>query len=380
MLQLFNICPENFWELNMKILFVNHDISHYGAATSLSLMLRNNPYISLDMIVPKKGRYEEEDIKRRFDLCDGKVYYHNMSVDMTCYVGGLRKKITLRKKIEKCKDFAKFLFLAKFGKYDLIYINSLVLYKYVVKSKKVLIHIRERYEANGRPVLDHINKASGVIFIDNATFAPFRDHICTKYRIINNPFDMTGLSTINRADSFEHLDIKDKTVFSVIGQVVASKGIMEIVGSFHKVKDNNIILFIAGNCSDNFNDQILNSCDNDNRVVVLGHRDSVAELYNITDYLIRGERYQCIGRTIFEALFAGCFVLLPGTKSFQEFGKYFDKFSEKIYLYPPGDFDSLTKLIAEHAGKKVTKRKYYSNVAEHVQEVNMFLQDIVYST
>ncbi|MCI5122974.1 MAG: hypothetical protein D3925_00485 [Candidatus Electrothrix sp. AR5] len=152
----------------------------------------------------------------------------------------------------------------------------------------------------------------------------------------------------------------------------------EIVRSFHKVEDDNMILFIAGNCSNSFRDEIMSACCNDNRVVVLGHRDSVAELYNITDYLIRGEKYQCIGRTIVEALFAGCSVLLPGTGPYQEFKGCLDRFSRKINFYPPGNFCSLKKLIAEHAGRKVTERKYYSNVSEHVKALNMFLKEIVY--
>ncbi|MCI5123130.1 MAG: hypothetical protein D3925_01305, partial [Candidatus Electrothrix sp. AR5] len=194
----------------MKILFVNHDISHYGAATSLSLMLRNNSSLDFDMIVPQKGKYEEEDIRSRFNLRDGKLFFHKLSLDMSCYVGGFKKRITFKericKKIEERKFFISFLYLAIFGRYDLVYINSIVLYRYITKYNKTLIHIRERYEKNGKPVLEYINKASGVIFIDNATFSPFTDSISTKYKIINNPFDMTGLDAKSHTDNFEHFD------------------------------------------------------------------------------------------------------------------------------------------------------------------------------
>jgi glycosyltransferase involved in cell wall biosynthesis len=251
-----------------------------------------------------------------------------------------------------------------------------VLYRYIVKNKKTVIHVRERYETKSKSVVRYIKKAAGVIFIDKATFDPFFEYKLKKYAIINNPFDMTSLQNLSGRDAFEGIELKNTTVFSMIGQVNASKGILDVVRAFHNVDNQKIILFIAGNCSEVLRDSIAKACGDDPRIKVLGHRNSVLELYAVTDYLIRGELYQCIGRTMIEALFAGCAVLVPGMEPYQEFGECLELFTDKINFYPPGDFSALSSLIAACVGRKIKERKYYSNVAVHVQQLNSFLTEI----
>jgi glycosyltransferase involved in cell wall biosynthesis len=364
----------------MRVLFVNHDISSYGAGASLSLMLRNNDDITFDMIVPRLAAPYEKIIRERFNLQSGDLFFLNLFMDMFCYVGGACWKYPLGKRMRMYFhawiDYRRFFYLLDMGNYDLVYINSLVLYKYVVKHTKCIIHIRERYQPAGKSVERYINTAAGVIFIDNATFAPFLNLLATKYRIINNPFDMTDLEGEKIPLSFAGIELKDKIVFSIIGQVNAAKGVVEVVRAFLEVEQQNIVLFIAGNSELKIVERIKELCGDDNRVVLLGHLRSVAELYNITDYLIRGERYQCIGRTTIEALFAGCNVMVPGVEPYQEFGDCLNRFYDRIKYYSPGDFSMLTRLIREHAGRKVTERKYFSNVIEHVQSVNAFIRDV----
>ena len=365
----------------MKVLFVNHDVSWYGAAASLSLMLQENPELSFDMIVPRWTADTAENTRQRFNIQSGKLFFLNLYMDMSCYAGGQHWQDPLSRRIRSrfaaWLDYWKFLKLIRTGQYDLIYINSLVLYKYIVKNRKTVIHIRERYQPNGNPVVRYTKQAAGVVFIDNATFAPFSGHGLKKYAVINNPFDMTGLQNMDRSFSFEGIDLRDITVFSMVGQVNAGKGILDVVRAFHRVADQKIMLFLAGNCHKNFQSKIAKICEDDLRIRVLGHRDSVAELYAVTDYLIRGEKYQCIGRTTIEALFAGCSVLVPGLEPYQEFRECLERFSDKINFYPPGDFSSLSSLIAAHAGRKIMERKYYSNVTDHVQQLNTFLEEVV---
>jgi hypothetical protein len=364
----------------MKILFVNHDVSRYGAAASLSLMLRNNDEISFDMIVPQFAAPKEKEIRKRFNLQSGNLWFLNLIKDMSCYTGETCKKYPLGKRLRIYFNtrigYLKFLYILDKGNYDLVYINSLVLYKYVVKNTKCIIHIRERYQPAGKAIEKYINLAAGVIFIDNATFTPFSGLITTNYRIINNPFDMTRLQGQKIPVHFAGRDLRNKTVFSIIGQVNLTKGVLDVVLAFLAVKHRDIILFIAGNGQTKVVKAIAELCAKDDRVVRLGHLEHVAGLYNITDYLIRGERYQCIGRTTIEALFAGCSVMVPGQGAYEEFGSCLDRFKDKINFYTPGEFSSLTRLISGHANQKRGKREYFSNVTEPVNLVNGFLKNV----
>lgn len=365
----------------MKILIVNHDISNYGAATSLSLMLRNNPHIEFDMIVNNKAKDKADRIKQKFNVRNGKIYYFNLWLDMSCFVGGYRAKRSfyeeVRYQLKIKKDYLRYLFLLKNKNYDLIYINSIVLYKYIVNFKKCLIHIRERYEDNGKPIIKYINKASGVVFIDNSTYFPFSKYINSPFRIINNPVDMTILKKRVAGKKIHGVNTVHNTVFSIIGQVNKKKGVYDIIKAFHEAKDRKIRLLVVGNCKISFLAELKVLSNNDERIVYLGHHNDIAEIYNITDFLIRGERYQCIGRTMLEALFSGCEVLVPGTRSYKEFNDCLNKFSDKIHYYPPCNFNSLKNLIADCSGRKINERIYRSNVSEHVNNINDFMDSIV---
>ncbi|MGX9728402.1 MAG: glycosyltransferase [Candidatus Electronema sp. VV] len=332
------------------------------------------------MIVPVKEKGREAEIKEKFNVCN--LFFLYLHVDMSCFIGGKNGYKNISRKIIDLIlysfAYVRYKTIIRNGNYDIVYINSLTLHRYVLNNKKTVIHIRESLNKERIDVQSRIDNAIGAVFIDRATFTPFAKSIQIPFEVINNPFDMTHVSKIHHHRGiFCGINLSKKTVFSMIGQVTVEKGVLDIVNAFHEIDNKDIVLFIAGNCIESMYKKIKKLCNSDERIVILGHMDNVSILYNNTDYLIRGEKYQCVGRTIFEALFSGCYVLIPGKSTYKEPYEDLSYFNDKIIYYPPGDFSRCRELISECIGKKVIERSYIRNVDRHVDQLNFFFEKVV---
>ncbi len=99
-------------------------------------------------------------------------------------------------------------------------------------------------------------------------------------------------------------------------------------------------------------------------------------MFALADYVLRGEPYPCVGRTIYEALYAGCGVIIPGAEADHALFEY-ERFASRIHFYPPADEARLQTVFDELAGHKLTDKHGASNVAEQVRAFDTFVRGAV---
>lgn len=252
-------------------------------------------------------------------------------------------------------------------KYEYVHINSLILHKLVSDQYPCIIHIRERYDGSDPSVYESLTKAKGVIFIDNTVYEPFK-HLNLKHKIIlNNPIDMSMGS-----DPLKHL-YPNITVFTYIGRIEPDKGVSLLIDAFKAANLSNSLLLIVGGGEGDYINKMRNKSVGCGNIIFRGIEENIQEIYDITDYVLRGENQQCIGRTMYEGLYSGCEVIIPGNDLSQVFEG--ETFKDMIHFYNPCDVDDLKKQFESYAGKKIINRVYRSNVREYMERFNKFIDE-----
>lgn len=257
-----------------------------------------------------------------------------------------------------------------------VHFNSHVLLSlsYKISSNpniKTFMHIRDFLKENITYFdVYKFSKLGRLIFIDEAVKKNFFN-IVSSYPlkntdIIQNPFVMPSLS---EATPFEFSADTNKVVFAYVGSFITDKGALKILKSFLSSNvDSSLIL--VGN-GDDF-DEILNLSKFNSNIFVYKDFDSLSksDFYYKIDYLIRGDNTFRTGRTVYEALFVGAYVILPGDTS-----KVTDldlmRFSSQIYYYRPSAFDALANLIKSLSVTKPVKTKpLLSNIDDYVSNMS----------
>lgn len=368
----------------LKALFITHDTGNYGAARSLQLLLSNYRGASIDLIVQGKffGRHNRDNLRQRFGGCANMIWEAFLPFD-SCYDGG-RKSITFAILLKFYNTIfwglarPRLLHLIERGNYDFIYLNSLVLYPLLTKRYPFIIHIREVYDRTNPAALDYVKNAAGVIFIDEATRVPFRDVPLKKSVVLNNPFDMTRVASyLDYRPEQADLDIEKNTVFSMIGVVSERKGTAFVIRCFMQLKDANARLLIIGGREKAALAQCRMLARHDRRIIFWGEEPNIMKLYALSDYILRGEDFTCIGRTIYEGLYAGCGVIIPGdpdTSASQMFE--YRTFQESIFFYAPRNENQLISVFERLSGTKIRGRKLRSNVTEYVRSFHEFVASL----
>jgi glycosyltransferase involved in cell wall biosynthesis len=263
------------------------------------------------------------------------------------------------------------------GKYDFIHLNSLVLHSLIDADFPCIIHIRDIYDGSNPACLQNIRKAAGVIFIDEATRTPFREAGLERSIVLNNPFDMTPLAEYRDAEGvWPEKDFRGCVIFSIIGSVTEKKGIDFIIRCFLKVPNRNARLLIVGKGEAEYYSFCRKMSAADSRILFWGEEQDILKIYSVSDYILRGEAYQCIGRTIYEGLYAGCAVIVPAEDRVQEVMFEYDTFKGDIYSYKPRDEEQLTALLDDLSRRKVLNRVYRSNVADYVRRFDAFVAEV----
>jgi glycosyltransferase involved in cell wall biosynthesis len=371
----------------MRVLFISHDVGDYGAGRSLRLLLENIKDWEIDLATytPIKAVAEKNfgNIVRRIYGVDLPinhcwVNYHpeickrfEWSKDFGAPRYNSNLKIIFRNIKEKIFRPAIYKIIKK-NHYDFIHINSLLLHQVVRKEFPFLIHIREIYDNSNYEAINSINQTKGAVFIDEATFLPFKDLLKIPKKIIINPVDMRNLADVSESN-FLNLDLENRNhvIFSIIGAIVEEKGVDFIIKAFSQIENPFIRLVIAGDDSHKYAQRVKNATI-DKRVIFTGHLKETYSLYKISDYVIRGESIQCIGRTMIEALFAGCDVIVPGEKKFVEFADN-ESMSSRIHLYKPRDPSSFVNTLNMCAiRKKKNIPEYFTNTKECAQSFKEF--------
>jgi len=354
----------------MKALFITQ--SAYFSKSIITHVLNTDD--NVDLLINERVIGNDINVKYAQEMLGERVnnLYRGIIPVSNCYIG---KSLKITKKILSfTKGLFNPLFLLKInkiinnGNYDYIYVNSLTLHKIISKDHPYIIHVRERYDGADDTVFSSLMKAKGIIFIDNAVSIPFKNLLVNKKIIINNPIDMSK-DDIHKLKT--NIDTS-KTIFSVIGRIENEKGIPMIIESF---KNSNVdaILLIVGFGEPDYIKMCKTIAGDDKRIIFYGVEEHIQIIYDITDYVIRGESEQCIGRTIYEGLYSGCNVIIPGNdiKCLFEY----DDFKNNIHFYKPLDKNELTNYFIKFSGKKIINREYKSNVKEYIKEIDNFIKE-----
>ena len=369
----------------LKALFITHDISNYGASRSLQLLLNNYQDARIDLVANKDFFRKDpglENIRSRFGTHVENFVQLYLPYDL-CYKYKpdnswklLLHKIMYRLlwHFNKIKLYA---FISK-GGYDFIHLNSLILHPVITAEYPFVLHMRDIYDGSNADAVLNIQKARGVIFIDEATKAPFRNVPLPASIVLNNPFDMTPLRDYaDRSFIWPEADFKDKVVFSIIGLISAEKGTDFIIRSFIKLKNDNARLLIVGRGDKEYMTFCKSLSQNDKRIIFWGEEPDILKIYSVSDYILRGEPYQCVGRTIYEGLYGGCHVIIPGEDQAVHKIFEYDRFKKSIHLYRPRNDNDLLELFNILSRVKVSNRQYSSNVADYVREFHAFVSRAV---
>jgi len=372
---------------HVKALFITHDVGNYGAARSLQLLLKNYDNVHIDLVFKKNIFIKDDDIREVRNKFGGKIQeimkcylpfdfcykYKPESFTMRIVYRLLNKliwQVTKKKLYSKINE----------GHYDFIHLNSLVLHSIISREYPFIIHIRDIFDHSSNKVIQNVSNAKGVIFIDEATREPFHNIFLPHSIVLNNPFDMTPIKGYSDAKR-EKINIKfhDKTVFSMIGAVTEKKGVLFVINCFLKLKNDDARLLIVGRGDadgDNFLEKCRKNAKEDKRIIFWGEEDDILQIYSISDYILRGEEYQCIGRTIYEGLYSGCSVIVPADEKRLKPMFEFDKYKDHIYYYPPRHASGLLAIFERLSHVKACDRVFYSNVNSYVKEFHKFVANL----
>jgi len=366
-----------------RALFITHDAGFYGASRSLQLLLRNYPGIEIDLIVARRviGGYRMVDLRERFGKQVRSLRKFHLPIDY-CYRGKPANRLLLAAyrlllRLFWMFDRHRLAHVIDAGGYDFIHLNSLVLHGLINRAHPFILHVREVYDGSNPAALQSARQARGLIFIDEATRKPFRDLGLTNSIILNNPIDMIP-ATAYRDYRPSRKDVKPDvhTVFSMIGVASEDKGTRFVIQTFMKMRHTDARLLIVGGRERPALARYRRIARSDPRVIFWGEEPDIMKVYAITDYVLRGEEFPCIGRTVYEGLYAGCRVIIPGSDDSPPPLFEYDTFRDAIFMYAPRNDNALRGLFNRLAGEKIRERKLRSNVDAYVRSFHEFVSSL----
>jgi glycosyltransferase involved in cell wall biosynthesis len=363
--------------MRKKILFVTHALeSLYGAATSLRLLLSQYAdEVDADVLLPRSLRHPRDLSRTAAFYGFRKAYELSLPVDLAL-VGvkrGFKDQIYgALHHINWQRDRCLYHKLLQRNRYDVIHLNSVTLHRLTRPGLPFISHIREVITKPSSPALANLQEGLGLIFIDEATRKPFSDRGNNiPSTVLNNPVDMSDINDFE--NSFSHPLLRsDTTLFSIVGQIYESKGVEFVIRAYRKGAAPNTMLIIAGEGPATYVERCREAAGGDPRIVFWGAEKEIKRIYASTDYVVRGETRHCVGRTIYEGLYAGCNVIMPGLGE-PIFLFEVDKFLPRVALYKARDLESLADTFATFSGRKVNNRVGQSNIGAYVRTFDAFL-------
>ncbi|WLH02862.1 hypothetical protein PSH84_13000 [Pseudomonas beijingensis] len=265
---------------------------------------------------------------------------------------------------------------------DIVHMNSLVLSDFLLllrayrffKRVAVVSHVREMLATHISPYQKYLmGVCDHFVFIDKAVQRRFSEVVGGEHEfdIVQNPFK--GARANERLPR-EIATLKEagRVVFAIAGRIENGKGVLEICSHFLSQAPTNAALLIVGGGTAGCIDQLRAMVDRSGGTI--GYLGQITDLqstgfFGEIDFLIRGEPFFCTGRTVYEALYSGSKVIVPGADSDLEGDELLVEFKDKVFCYPPGDFARLMGLVGalsgcqESAGNRCVRDNYENYVA-----------------
>ncbi|MDZ4255620.1 MAG: glycosyltransferase [Sulfuritalea sp.] len=262
--------------------------------------------------------------------------------------------------------------IAQQGNFDVIHLNSLVLFPLADSRFPFVVHVRELIDSDFKNVLPkYVKEARGIIFIDDVVAEPF-EKLTIPYRLVlANPFNLLNQNEMQLTKAhLEFLErIRDKFVIAIVGRVTVEKGIAFLLKFLSKFPDPRINLVVVGD------GEMLFSCEQfalkDKRLIVLGEQENVSFIYKHADLVVRGDDIPRVGRTVYEAVLSGACVLLPGVSANYP-SDLLERFPEQVLFYQTRSVGDFTSRVEELLARE--KKRAKDGVAGGGYEVNSLLE------
>lgn len=362
-----------------RALFITHDVSIYGASRSLQAITSNyKGDLQIDLAINKSFRKKNNkaEISRLFSIEKERIFEFSLPFSF-CWVG--KPNISLGARLKNLLAWLTRGRLQKFithNQYDFIYLNSLVLHPLVnKKNENYFIHVREVFDQTNPNAIKNLKRAKGIIFIDKATREAFGNEDFRGEIILNNPFDMRMVEKIN--DHQIQFSNESRTVISMIGQIHDGKGTQFIINSFlHAPNNKDALLVIVGKGDSRYIENCKKQVGDAQNVIFYGEETVIKKIYKISDFIIRGESFPCIGRTVYEGLYSGCEVIMPENRPGNKLGLE-EIFMNYVHFYEPRNMEDLIRVLNNCIGRKITTRKYRSNIDEYMNKFDLFIKTLI---
>jgi hypothetical protein len=271
---------------------------------------------------------------------------------------------------------------------SLIHLNSLVLLELVPLVRKsrpdipILSHVREvliqNLDEKDRQFIQHLD---ALIPIDYATEHRVKmlvpEYPSDQIYRVQNPFRALPFdgSLVNLFPDGMH-------VFAIIGQVISGKGVDFVCECFHEANLENTVLIVFGNDKHSYASSLkLHWSSVSSKIIWAGHHDYLFErgVYNKIDVVVRGDLSFRTGRTVYEGLFSGSRLILPGSHSELFADSDLSEFLEKIEMYKSRNKESLIKafkatqekLKSDQINSSTRSVNYLSNYDNYREQIRL---------
>jgi len=360
-----------------NILAINHSQDIGGAYKSFRLafsMLEKSVYV--DNIFYINGNNKLKTINNKFPIPFDCSY---LGSEMPKYKGLAYSLILYLKYL--ILSFHRILRLIKGSRIDIIYLNSYVLWPVLIfraKNVKYIIHIREIIDRRKYPFITilsrhFIKKANAIICIDSISQKALS---IKKAVIIRNPFNMElAINYRNREHEIrEELGIPyDINIFSIIGRIEEVKGVDFLLEASEYI--SNIMILVIGSVTKGYGKACYLKYKNNNKVKFVPPDTNIEKYYAITHSIIRGESFLPLGRTVFEAIYSGCYAIIPKSDN-DDIGEINDLINSSIYLYSARNLEDLIKTIEKVNKLERPRTTKYSNLDENFHDMEELIKSL----
>ena len=384
-----------------KIAFITQGIGLYGADRSFKLTLKgliDENYLKNEDIIIVYAKaikyYLNYKLEERFhnsylsnfDNVKSWILPHNCETADVSFTILVKIKSFIRMFIFFIFWITKYKRQFKRENVTQIYLSGVTLWPMLLvfpKNIKIITHIREIFDVN-KPFSKMVrkliaNKSSELIAIDKKTALPFLD-INKEVIIMRNPFEMKKARKLKKS---KYVDLckkyglnPNKIHVSLIGRVVAHKGQKFFCNIAEKFDgSDNFEFIIVGKGKGSYCNDIINKVKNIKNLYYIGEIENIEEIYAITHINIRCDNFFPLGRTVWEAYYAGCKVLLPYYIG-DDVSEIKDYLNKEMFLYNVKNVDSaLLKLkeIKEY-GFDVNNNLPTGNLKIYTKRFNNVLQ------
>ncbi|MCK5003912.1 MAG: hypothetical protein KAS21_02440 [Candidatus Aminicenantes bacterium] len=381
----------------MNILFITHDVGLYGASRSLGLSIKSlleNTDITKDNIHLVYNVFNFRMLRNIFSGKKDKRFILNNYLRglRNIYTGIFPFSLSYKGRPEtRIHDIGSIALLLLFPFYwffrgktiiknhniSHVHLNSLVLWPLLIlvpRKIKKIIHIREIHDNTifrifSRIKIKTIKKyADTIIAIDSSTANSFIDS--PKLKIIRNPFDMSIVSK-RRAE-------KQKILREY--KIPTGRNNVTLIGSLSENKGQDFFLDIANSFSDTkmFNFLIVGKVDIKSSKIIekkvskirnafyLGEVEEIGDIYAISETIMRCEEYYKTGRTVWEALYAGCSNIMIPVKNSTKIKECVpeDEFRERFTYYTARDLNDVMNKLLNTRHRKIPSSDVNNNLKE----------------